>query len=80
MNQVTITSKLGHYEADLTSTLDGVEVTLWGCYQDTGGMRVLLSKDMVDAPLHHVANLVHQSIYHLVPDFVESDTGLARSH
>jgi hypothetical protein len=70
MNKVTITSKLGHYQAELTDTLEGVEIKVWFCYQDTSGMRRWVSTDVVDAPFHYVAHMVHESIWGMVPEII----------
>jgi len=70
MKSLTIASKLGHYEAVLTSTLEGVKVEFWFRYQDGQGMRQRLSTDVIDAPFHFVANKVHDSIWSMVPEIV----------
>jgi len=65
---LTIASKLGHYQAELTETLEGVKVVCWFCYQDGHGVRRKISDDVIDAPLHYVAHMVHDSIWSLVPE------------
>jgi hypothetical protein len=77
MKTLTVVSKLGHYQADLTQTPDGVEVKMWACMQD-GGPRKWMGTDMIDAPWHFVANHIHDSIYGMVPHFEKSAIGIAR--
>ena len=62
-----IRSKLGHYEAELTNTQDGVKVVLWFCYQD-GNMRKHLSTDIFDVPFHFACDSIHKLIWNQVPE------------
>jgi hypothetical protein len=77
MKTLTIASKLGHYQADLTQTPEGVEIKFWACYQD-GGPRRWMGTDMVDAPWHLVTSKVYDTIWGMVPEITRGDTGVAR--
>jgi hypothetical protein len=64
---LVVRSKLGHYEAELTDTLQGVEVKMWLRYQD-GNMRRWISTDIIDAPFHYAASHIHDILWNAVPD------------